>query len=71
MTGALDIAAIVAGHPLPSIVGASLKLQRAGKEWKACCPFHADRSPSFTIFDGGVRFHCFGCGASGDVLDYL
>ncbi|MGI8705066.1 MAG: DUF7146 domain-containing protein [Sphingomicrobium sp.] len=71
MTHAIDIPAVVASHPLPSVVGASLKLQRAGNEWKACCPFHADRSPSFTIFDGGVRFHCFGCGASGDVLDYL
>ncbi len=71
MRPGLDIAAIVASHPLPSVVGASLKLQRAGNEWKACCPFHDDRSPSFTIFDGGVRFHCFGCGASGDVLDYL
>jgi DNA primase len=36
-----------------------------------CCPFHSDRSPSFTIFDGGRRFHCFGCGASGDVLDFV
>lgn len=71
MTALLDLAAIRASHPLPAIVGASLKLIRAGNEWKACCPFHADRSPSFTIFDGGERFHCFGCGAGGDVLDYL
>lgn len=68
---ALDLAAIRAANPLPSIVGASLKLMRAGREWKACCPFHDDRSPSFTIFDGGERFHCFGCGAGGDVLDYV
>jgi DNA primase len=67
----LDLAAIRASNPLPAVVGASVKLLRAGNEWKACCPLHADRSPSFTIFDGGVRFHCFGCGASGDVLDYL
>ena len=71
MTALLDLAAIRANHSLPSIVGASVKLHRAGNEWKACCPFHADRSPSFTIFDGGERFHCFGCGAGGDVLDYL
>lgn len=71
MMALLDLEAIRSSHPLPALVGASLKLQRAGNEWKACCPFHADRSPSFTIFDGGVRFHCFGCGASGDVLDYL
>ncbi len=71
MSALLDLAAIRSNHSLPAIVGASVKLQRAGNEWKACCPFHADRSPSFTIFDGGERFHCFGCGASGDVLDYL
>ena len=67
----IDLAQIRAAHPLPAVVGASMKLIRAGNEWKACCPFHADRSPSFTIFDGGERFHCFGCGAGGDVLDYL
>lgn len=71
MTGVIDLAAIRASHPLPFVVGASTKLIRAGYEWKACCPFHADRSPSFTIFDGGERFHCFGCGAGGDVLDYI
>lgn len=67
----LDLDAIRIANPLPAVVGASVKLHRAGNEWKACCPFHADRSPSFTIFDGGQRFHCFGCGAGGDVLDYL
>ncbi len=67
----IDLAQIRAAHPLPAVVGASVKLIKAGNEWKACCPFHADRSPSFTIFDGGERFHCFGCGAGGDVLDYL
>ncbi len=51
----IDIDGVRAGNPLPAVVGASLKLHRAGSEWKACCPFHADRSPSFTIFDGGGR----------------
>ncbi len=67
----IDLDMIRASHPLPAAVGASVKLIRAGNEWKACCPFHADRSPSFTIFDGGERFYCFGCGAGGDVLDYI
>jgi DNA primase len=60
-----------AENPLPQVVGAHVRLQRAGNEWKGCCPFHPDKTPSFTIFDGGDRFHCFGCGASGDVLDYV
>lgn len=67
----LDLDAIRRAHPLPGVVGAVVKLQRAGNEFKACCPLHADRSPSFTIFDGGRRFQCFGCGAGGDVLDFL
>lgn len=71
MNARFDLAGIKARHPLPDIVGASIKLHRAGHEWKACCPFHADGSPSFTIFADGTRWHCFGCGAGGDVLDYL
>lgn len=68
---ALDIPAIRDAHPLPAVVGGMVKLHRAGSEWKACCPLHNERTPSFTIFDGGRRFHCFGCGASGDVLDLI
>lgn len=67
----LDLDALRRDNPLARVVGAVVKLQRAGNEFKACCPFHADRSPSFTIFSSGQRFHCFGCGASGDVLDFV
>ena len=56
---------------LSSIVAAQVKLQRCGHEWKACCPFHSDRSPSFTIYADDRRFQCFGCGAQGDVLDFV
>jgi DNA primase len=69
--GRLDLEAIRQANPLPSVVGASIRLMRAGNEFRACCPFHADKSPSFTIFANGTRFHCFGCGASGDVLDFV
>ena len=67
----IDIHAIRRDNPLPGIAGAQVRLHRSGNEWKGCCPFHADRSPSFTIFADGERFYCFGCGASGDVLDYV
>lgn len=67
----VNIEAIRHAHPLPNVAGGLVKLQRAGNEWKAPCPFHDDRSPSFTIFAGGERFYCFGCGASGDVLDFV
>ena len=67
----IDIHAVRRDNPLQAIAGAQVQLHRNGNEWKGCCPFHADRSPSFTIFADGERFHCFGCGASGDVLDYV
>ena len=67
----LDIDAIRRRHSLASIVGADVKLKRRGGELIGCCPFHADRSPSFAIYNGGARWICFGCGAQGDLLDYL
>lgn len=57
---------------LSAVAAASgVKLAKAANEWKACCPFHPDRSPSFTIYDGDRRFQCFGCGAGGDALDFV
>lgn len=67
----MNLDAIRQANPLLEVAGRLVRLRRSGNEWTACCPFHADRSPSFTIFDGGRRFHCFGCGASGDVLDFV
>lgn len=58
-------------NPLPAIAARLVPLKRSGDEWTACCPFHQDRSPSFTIYAGGQRFKCFGCGAGGDVLDFV
>lgn len=54
--------------------GFGLKLERDGREFVACCPFHSEDTPSFTIFTGKdhvERFHCFGCGAKGDVMDFV
>lgn len=67
----LDLEAIRRAHPLPDVAGRIVRLRRSGDEWLACCPFHADRTPSFTIYDGGTRFKCFGCGEGGDVLDFV
>ena len=53
------------------IVGRSVKLIRAGREFKACCPFHHEKSPSFTVNDDKQFYHCFGCGANGDVISFL
>ncbi len=50
---------------------AGVKLRRVGEEWKACCPFHTEKTPSFTIYAGDRRFMCFGCNTQGDVLDFM
>lgn len=58
--------------PVSGVAGqAGVKLARAGRELKGCCPFHPDRTPSFTIYADDRRFQCFGCGAEGDVLDFV
>lgn len=52
---------------------AGVELRRAGNEWKGCCPFHLENTPSFTIYDDDRRFQCFGggCDARGDVVDFV
>lgn len=55
---------------LSDLVGRRVKLTRAGREYKACCPFHKEKSPSFYVNDDKQFFHCFGCGAHGDVIGF-
>ncbi|WP_294211366.1 CHC2 zinc finger domain-containing protein [uncultured Sphingomonas sp.] len=71
-----EMARVVAGirdrFPVSGVASkAGVKLLRAGNELKACCPLHADRTPSFTIYGDDRRFRCFGCGEGGDVLDLV
>ena len=56
---------------LSAIIAPSVKLIRAGREWKACCPFHNEKTPSFTVNDDKGFYHCFGCGAHGDAIRFL
>jgi DNA primase len=56
---------------LSALVGRTLKLQRAGREFKACCPFHNEKTPSFYVNDEKGFFHCFGCQAHGDAISWL
>ena len=53
------------------MISRTTKLQKAGREWKACCPFHNEKSPSFTVNDEKGFYHCFGCGAHGDVIRWM
>lgn len=57
--------------PLSEIVSRRLRLARAGREFKAPCPFHNEKTPSFYVNDQKGFFHCFGCGAHGDVIGFV
>jgi DNA primase len=56
---------------LSALVGRSIKVTKAGREYKACCPFHNEKTPSFTINDEKGFYHCFGCGAHGDAIRWM
>jgi DNA primase len=67
----VDVDAVRSLNPLSTIAGAMVKLRKVGREWKGLCPFHAERTPSFTIYAGDERAKCFGCGWQGDVIDFV
>ncbi len=54
---------------LATLVGRKARLSRSGRNWKACCPFHQEKTPSFYVYDDG--YHCFGCGAHGDAIGFV
>jgi DNA primase len=56
---------------LSTLIGKSIKVTKAGREYKACCPFHNEKTPSFTINDDKGFYHCFGCGAHGDAIRWM
>jgi DNA primase len=55
--------------PLPALIGRRVKISRSGRQWKGCCPFHGEKTPSFYVYDD--HFHCFGCGAHGDAISFV
>ena len=56
---------------LSGVIAPSVKLIKAGREFKACCPFHSEKTPRFTVNDEKGFYHCFGCGAHGDAIRFL
>ncbi|HZW75301.1 MAG TPA: CHC2 zinc finger domain-containing protein, partial [Caldimonas sp.] len=53
------------------IVGRSVELKRAGSTWKGLCPFHGEKTPSFTVSSTRQTYHCFGCGVHGNAVGFL
>jgi len=56
---------------LPGLIGRRVKLVRRGREFAGLCPFHHEKTPSFYVVDDKSFFHCFGCGAHGDVVGFV
>ncbi len=62
---------VVARTDIVEIVGARLPLKKSGREYKACCPFHSEKTPSFWVSPDKQFYHCFGCGAHGTAVGFL
>ncbi|MBQ9747772.1 MAG: DNA primase [Clostridia bacterium] len=58
-------------NKIDDVVSSYVNLRRAGSNYQGLCPFHSEKTPSFTIFPNTETFHCFGCGAGGDVISFI
>lgn len=58
-------------NDIEEVIGSYVQLRRAGSNLQGLCPFHSEKSPSFTVFSGTKGFYCFGCGAGGDVITFI
>ena len=58
-------------NDIVDVIGFYIKLERRGYNYWACCPFHHEKTPSFSVNAADRYYHCFGCGASGDVIGFV
>ncbi|MEY2559260.1 MAG: primase [Verrucomicrobiota bacterium] len=66
-----NIEQIAAANDIVEVIGAYFPLKRAGTNFKALCPFHQEKTPSFTVSPQRQTFHCFGCGVGGSVFRFV
>ena len=62
---------IVYRNDIEQVIGSYVTLKRAGSNMNGLCPFHNEKTPSFTVFPATKSFYCFGCGAGGDVISFI
>ncbi len=58
-------------NKIEDVISSYVNLKRAGSNYQGLCPFHSEKTPSFTVFPNTETFHCFGCGAGGDVISFI
>ena len=62
---------LVSRADIVELIGSRVPLKKAGREYRACCPFHDEKTPSFWVSPAKQFYHCFGCGAHGTALGFL
>ena len=62
---------MIARTDIVELIDSRVRLKKAGRNYQACCPFHNEKSPSFTVSQDKQFYHCFGCGAHGNVISFL
>ncbi|TLU67246.1 DNA primase [Thalassotalea litorea] len=62
---------LLARTDIVELIDAKVNLKKAGKNYQACCPFHSEKSPSFTVSRDKQFYHCFGCGAHGNAISFI
>ncbi|MFN3476659.1 MAG: DNA primase, partial [Candidatus Methylomirabilales bacterium] len=62
---------VIASSDIVEVIGSFVPLKKTGRSYKALCPFHAEKTPSFVVNPERQIFHCFGCGEGGDVVSFL
>lgn len=65
------IAYLLEHSNIVEVIGSRVQLKKAGREYRTCCPFHDEDTPSFWVSPEKQYYHCFDCGAHGNALDFL
>ncbi len=67
----IDIERLKKQVNIVDVIGGFIPLKKQGKDYWACCPFHGEKTPSFSVSEEKQMYYCFGCGATGDVVKFL
>ncbi|MFT6124305.1 MAG: DNA primase, partial [Shewanella sp.] len=67
----IDIEKVKSSVDIVDVISNYVDMKKAGKNYHGCCPFHDEKTPSFTVAQDKQFYHCFGCGAHGDVIGFI
>src|SRR5918995_2071895 len=66
-----DVAAVRAASDIVGVISQHVQLRRVGQRWQGLCPFHSEKTPSFSVNANEAVYYCFGCQARGDVITFV